>query len=66
MAGIWSPASLQLLEEGGGAAGTVCVYQATSPDAIRTHAECAGLPVDKIILAADVVMVRPDPQGTAA
>jgi hypothetical protein len=51
-----------VLEEGGGAVGTVCVYQASSPDAIRRHAGAADLPVDEIIKVADTVLVRPDPQ----
>ena len=28
-----------VLEEGGGSVGTVCIYEATSPEAIREHAE---------------------------
>ncbi len=54
-----------VLDEGEGAVGTVCVYQATSPEAIRRHAELADLPVDEIIAVADTVIVRPDPQPTA-
>ena len=50
-----------VLEEGGGSVGTVCVYQATSPEAIRKHASLADLPVDEIIAVADTVLVRPDP-----
>ncbi len=48
-------------EEGGGSVGTVCVYQASSPEAIRDHAARADLPVDEIISVADTVVVRPDP-----
>ena len=47
-----------MLEEGGGPVGTVCVYQATGPDAIHEHASRAILPVDEIILVADTVIVR--------
>jgi hypothetical protein len=50
-----------VLEEGGGSVGTVCIYQATSPEAIREHASRADLPVDEIIPVADTVLVRPDP-----
>ena len=50
-----------VLEEGGGSVGTVCIYEASSPDAIRKHAERADLPVDEIIPLADTVVVRPDP-----
>jgi hypothetical protein len=51
-----------VLEEGGGSVGTVCVYQATSPEAIREHASRADLPIDEIIPVADTVKVREDPQ----
>ena len=50
-----------VLEEGGGSVGTVCVYQASSPEAIREHASRADLPVDEIIPVVDTVLVRPDP-----
>jgi hypothetical protein len=55
-----------VLQEGGGSVGTVCVYQATSPEAIREHASRADLPVDEIIEVADTVLVRPDPEPAAA
>jgi uncharacterized protein DUF4242 len=51
-----------VLEEDGGSVGTVCVYEATSPEAIRKHAELADLPVDEIVKVADTVIVRPDPE----
>ena len=51
-----------VLEEGGGSVGTVCIYQATSPEAIREHAQRADLPVDEIIPVVDTVLVRPDPE----
>ncbi len=50
-----------VLDEGGGPVGTVCIYQASSPEAIRLHASRADLPVDEIIAVADTVVVRPDP-----
>ncbi len=55
-----------VLEEGGGSVGTVCIYEASSPEAINDHASRADLPVDEIIPIADTVIVRPDPQGAAA
>jgi len=48
-----------------GSVGTVCIYQATSPEAIREHAKRADLPADEIIEVADTVIVRPDPQPVA-
>jgi hypothetical protein len=50
-----------VLEEGGGSVGTVCIYQASSPEAIRRHADAADLPVDEIVKVADTVVVREDP-----
>jgi hypothetical protein len=55
-----------VLEEGGGSVGTVCIYQASSPEAIREHASRADLPVDEIIPVADTVVVRPDPASASA
>ena len=50
-----------VLEEGGGSVGTVCIYQATSPEAIQDHANRAELPVDEVIPIADTVLIREDP-----
>lgn len=55
-----------VLDEGDGAVGTVCIYEASSPEAIRKHATCADLPVDEIIPIAGTVIVRPDPQPAAS
>ena len=55
-----------VLEEGGGSVGTVCIYQASSPEAIRDHAGRADLPVDEIIPVGDTVVVRPDPEPAGA
>ena len=49
-----------------GRVGTVCIYQATSPEAIRRHATAAELPVDEIVKVVDNVVVRPDPAAAAA
>ena len=55
-----------VLDDGSGKVGTLCIYEAASPEAIREHAERAGLPVDEIITIADTVVVRPDPAPAAA
>lgn len=55
-----------VLGEADGAVGTVCIYEATSPEAIRKHAGLADLPADEIIPIADTVVVRPDPAPAAA
>ena len=54
-----------VLAEEDGTVGTVCIYQASSPEAIREHASRAGLPADEIIAVADTVIVRPDPEPAA-
>ncbi len=55
-----------VLDEGDGAVGTVCIYQASSPEAIHRHAQAADLPVDEIVKVADTVVVREDPAPAAA
>ena len=45
----------------GGRIGTVCIYQATSPEAVREHARRVGMPADSITEIADTVIIRPDP-----
>lgn len=52
-----------VLDETDGSVGTVCIYEASSPEAIRQHADAADLPVDEIIAVADTVIVRADPVG---
>lgn len=55
-----------VLDEPSGRVGTLCVYEAASPEAIREHAARAGLPLDEIVAIAGTVVVRPDPQPAAA
>lgn len=50
-----------VLSEESGALGTVCIYPASSAEAIRKHAAAADLAVTEIIPIADTVIVRPDP-----
>ena len=54
-----------VVSEADGSLGTICIYQASSPEAIRAHAYRAGLPVDEIVPVADTVIVRPDPAAAA-
>ena len=53
-----------VLTEQAGGLGTACVYEAVSPDAVREHAEAAGLPCDEVIEVADTVVAREDPVRT--
>ena len=55
-----------VLEEEDGTLGTVCIYQATSPEAVRAHASRVGMPADPVLRVADTVVVRPDPAPAAA
>ena len=56
----WIRSYVMAEKEGG--LGTVCVYQASSPEKIREHASRADLPVTEIVEVADTVLVRPDPE----
>ena len=55
-----------VLGEESGELGTVCIYEAESPEAIKAHAAASDLPVDEIIPVADTVVVRPDPAPVSA
>ena len=55
-----------VVAETDGSLGMVCIYQATSPEAIRRHAYAATLPVDEIVAVADTVVVRADPVSVTA
>ena len=54
-----------VIEEPSGGLGTVCIYQGSSEEKVREHAERAGLPADEVIKVADTVIVRPDPEKAA-
>ncbi len=49
-----------------GQVGTVCIYAASSPEAIRDHANRVGMPATEIIPILDTIVVRPDPERTTA
>jgi hypothetical protein len=55
-----------VVAETDGSLGTICVYQASSPEAIRRHAAAATLPVDEIVAVADTVVMQPDPEPVEA
>jgi thiamine biosynthesis protein ThiC len=50
-----------VLAEADGSIGTVCIYQATSEQALRDHTARADLHLDDIVEVADTIVVRPDP-----
>jgi hypothetical protein len=55
-----------VVPEPDGTLGTFCIYQATSDEAIRSHASRVGMPADEITAIADTVVIRPDPEPAAA
>jgi len=50
-----------VVEEPDGKLGTICIYQAAGPEAIRDHARRVGMPGNDIFPIAKSVIVRPDP-----
>ena len=50
-----------VIAEEDGTLGSVCIYQAVSPEAISKHAHRVGMPADEIWKVADTVVIRPDP-----
>jgi hypothetical protein len=55
-----------VIAEPGGTLGTICIYQASSPDAVRDHAGRVDMPADEVLEVADTVVIRPDPQPEGA
>lgn len=51
-----------VVKEDDGTLGTVCVYQAASPEAIREHADKVGMPATEITQVEDTVVIRQDPE----
>jgi hypothetical protein len=50
-----------VVHESDGGLGTICIYQASSPEKIREHASRVDMPATEIFEVADTVIVRPDP-----
>jgi hypothetical protein len=55
-----------VIQEDGGTLGTVCIYQATSIEAVKEHAKRVDMPADEVLEVADTVIIRPDPQPEEA
>lgn len=55
-----------VVTEADGSLGTLCLYQAASPAAIRDHAQRVGMPADEIIPVVNTVVVRDDPRPDSA
>lgn len=54
-----------VIGEPGGTLGTVCIYQASGPEAVREHAKRVGMPADEVLDVVDTVIIRPDPEPEA-
>ena len=54
-----------VVEESDGTLGTVCIYQAVDPEAIREHARRVRMPADEITPVSATVIVREDPRKEA-
>lgn len=55
-----------VVAEPDGKLGTICIYQARDIDAVREHARRVGMPGDEVDEIATTVVVRADPEETAA
>lgn len=55
-----------VIAEPDGTLGSVCIYQASSPEAVSAHAHRVGMPADEILDVATTVVIRPDPVGEPA
>src|ERR671931_458523 len=55
-----------VVQESEGALGTICIYEASSPEKIREHAARVDMPATEIFEVADTLVVRPDPVSAAA
>ena len=55
-----------VVSEPDGSLGTICIYQASSPEKIREHAFRVDMPAAETWEVADTVIVRPDPVEVAA
>jgi hypothetical protein len=51
-----------VVKEADGTLGSVCIYQATGPDALREHAERVGMPCTEVAPVAKAVVMRDDPK----
>ncbi len=50
-----------VVREADGSLGTFCIYQASSEEKIREHAQRVGMPATDVFPVADTVIIRPDP-----
>ena len=66
LSGIVTWAQSYVVEETDGTIGSICIYDAVSPEAVRHHSDAAELPVDEIVKVGDTIVARSDSAATAA
>jgi hypothetical protein len=55
-----------VLQEPSGKLGTICLYEAVSPEALMDHANAADLPCDEVVRVIAIDVKNPDPVLTTA
>lgn len=55
-----------VLQEPNGRLGTICLYEAASPEAVMDHAKAADLPCDEVVRVVAIDVKNPDPVFTTA
>ncbi len=53
-----------VLQEPNGRLGTICLYEAASPEALMDHAKAADLPCDEVVRVVAIDVKNPDPVFT--
>jgi hypothetical protein len=51
-----------VLKEPNGMVGTICVYEATSPEVVIEHGQSADVGVDEVVEVTGIDVHRPDPE----
>ena len=55
-----------VFRDNSGALGAMCVFEATSEEAIRKHAARVNIPADEIIEIMETIVIRPEPDATGS
>ena len=50
-----------VIAETDGTLGSICIYQASNPESVRSHAHRVGMPADEILDVVTTVVIRQDP-----
>jgi Protein of unknown function (DUF4242) len=55
-----------VVREPDGGLGTICIYEASTPEKIQDHADRVDMPATEIFEVVDTVVIRPDPVPATA